>query len=63
MRSATVTAAQVLGKHNELGRIAPGFLADVIAVRGNPLEDLGALSKPALVIKDGFVIVEPSAPR
>lgn len=63
LRSATVTPAKVLGNENELGRVAPGFLADLIAVRGSPLDDLGALSKPALVIKDGVVVVELIAPR
>jgi len=55
LRAATTTAAKVLGKENELGRIAPGFVADLIAVRGDPLTDLSALDRPVLVIKDGRV--------
>lgn len=59
LRSATTTAAKALGKEKDLGRIAVGFIADVIAVRGDPLVDLKALEKPVLVIKDGVVACYP----
>jgi imidazolonepropionase-like amidohydrolase len=59
LRAATATAAAVLGKGKELGRIAPGYLADLVAVRGNPLERIEVLEKPLVVIKDG----RPSADR
>jgi len=35
----------------------PGKLADIVAVKGNPLEDISSLEKPLLVIKDGKVII------
>ncbi len=57
LRSATTTAAKVLGRENDLGRIAPGFGADVIAVRGNPLENLKVLEHPVVVIKEGKIVV------
>jgi imidazolonepropionase-like amidohydrolase len=55
LRAATATAAKVLGQENELGRIDEGAMADVIAVRGNPLEDVRALRKPVIVIRNGRI--------
>jgi imidazolonepropionase-like amidohydrolase len=43
IRSATVTNARLLGKEGELGVIQPGALADLLAVEGNPFEDLNVL--------------------
>ena len=57
VKSATITAAKVLGRETELGRVATGFLADVIAVRRDPLKDIRAIRNPVLVIKAGRVIV------
>ena len=58
LRAATVTAAEVLGKGGELGKIAPGFRADLIAVRSDPLADPAALRQPALVLKDGAIAAD-----
>lgn len=44
IRSATTTAAQLVGMESEIGRIAPGYLADLIAFRGNPLDDVNVLT-------------------
>jgi imidazolonepropionase-like amidohydrolase len=44
--SATRINAEILGKRGELGVIAPGALADLIAIEGNPLEDLTVLQRP-----------------
>ncbi len=43
--SATTSAARLLGLENEIGRIAPGFSADLIAVAGDPLADVRALER------------------
>jgi len=43
IRSATVNPAKLLGQEDRLGRISPGFAADLIAVEGNPLDDIGML--------------------
>ena len=56
--SATMQAAKVLRKENELGRVAPGFLADLMIVESNPLEDVSGLRKPLIVIKDGRIAVD-----
>jgi imidazolonepropionase-like amidohydrolase len=54
--SATSLAAESLGMGNRIGTIAPGYEADLIAVDGNPLADIGALEHVAFVMKGGTVI-------
>ncbi len=56
LASATTEAAQVLGLEAEIGRIAPGFSADIIAVDGNPLADVTVLEKVGFVMVRGRVI-------
>jgi imidazolonepropionase-like amidohydrolase len=55
IRSATVVAAELLG-WDEVGRIAPGCHADVIAVDKDPLEDITALEDVSFVMKAGEVV-------
>ena len=55
IRSATLAAADLLGAQAELGSIAAGKLADIIAVEGNPLDDIALLQKVSFVMKDGQV--------
>lgn len=54
LQAATYRAAQVLGV-NDIGQIEPGFRADVVAVAGNPLDDIALTRKVALVMKDGVI--------
>lgn len=54
--SATSLAAQSLGMGDTLGRIAPGYLADIIAVSGNPTEDITALQRVTFVMAQGRVV-------
>lgn len=56
LASATTGAAEVLGMEDEIGRIAPGFSADIIAVKGNPLEDVSVLENVDWVMVRGRVI-------
>jgi imidazolonepropionase-like amidohydrolase len=56
IKSATSVAAEFLGAGLPVGRVAPGYLADLIAVRGDPLADLGLLKHVAVVIKGGRVV-------
>jgi imidazolonepropionase-like amidohydrolase len=58
LRAATSTAAAVLRQDKSLGRLAPGYLADLVAVKGNPLEDISVLRKPVLVVKDGRIAMD-----
>ncbi len=55
IRSATSAAAEFLGIAGERGALAPGLAADIIAVAGNPLEDIRALERVTFVMKDGTV--------
>jgi imidazolonepropionase-like amidohydrolase len=56
IRSATVLAAELLGK-DDRGSIQAGLLADLIAVDGNPLEDVRELEDVRFVMKGGHIIV------
>jgi imidazolonepropionase-like amidohydrolase len=59
LRTATSNAAELLGKEKELGAVAPGYLADLVAVEGDPLADINvALNKVKWVMKDGAVVVD-----
>lgn len=53
--SATRTAAELLDVEDDLGRIESGRLADIVAVRGNPLEDIQRMENVHFVMKDGVV--------
>jgi imidazolonepropionase-like amidohydrolase len=53
LRSATLVAARLLRQEKRLGRLEPGFVGDVIAVKGNPLEDVRTVESPVFVMKDG----------
>ncbi|QSX37369.1 metal-dependent hydrolase family protein [Shewanella sedimentimangrovi] len=58
IQSATSVAAEVLGEP-KIGILEPGRFADVVGVRGNPLEDIQLLERVSLVIKDGKVVKIP----
>ncbi len=55
IKSATSRAAEMLDRQGEIGVLAPGAYADVIAVSADPLADISALGKVGFVMKDGKV--------
>jgi imidazolonepropionase-like amidohydrolase len=56
IRTQTINAAELLGLSDQVGAIEPARLADVIAVRGNPLEQIDDLSRVEFVMKGGKVL-------
>ena len=59
LRSATADAAAVIGRGEDLGRLAPGFRADLVALRADPLQDISATRQVALVMKGGALYRRP----
>jgi imidazolonepropionase-like amidohydrolase len=57
IHAATRNAADLLGMQNEVGTLETGKLADIIAVPGNPLQDIRALEHAGFVMKGGAVVV------
>jgi imidazolonepropionase-like amidohydrolase len=53
LRAATINGARLLRQEDNLGSLAVGKFADVLALRENPLNDIRALKRPALVMKGG----------
>ena len=61
IQSATSLPPELLGKRGELGVVAPGAYADLIAVAGDPLADISVLKTVQFVMKDGAVVKSPKA--
>lgn len=62
IKSATSTAASIMGVDQTVGTVVSGRLADLIVVDGNPLTDIGTLRNIVHVIKRGEVVVSPAQP-
>lgn len=58
LTAATANAARTCGRASEIGSLQPGYLADLLIVDGNPLDDLTALQRVQTVILAGQVILE-----
>lgn len=59
IQASTINAATMLKKQQDIGSIKEGKLADIIAVKGNPLDDISVLENVEWVIKDGKVYKQP----
>jgi imidazolonepropionase-like amidohydrolase len=55
IQAGTVNAARLLGWGDRIGALKAGYLADIVALPGDPLNDIGALQRVAFVMKDGVV--------
>jgi len=55
LRSDLINGAKLLGWAGQIGELKPGYYADVIAVKGNPLEDISAVTRVSFVMKDGEI--------
>ena len=59
LAAATTTGADVLGMTDRIGKVAPGFFADIVAVQGDPLADVNVVLKGVKwVMKGGKVVVD-----
>jgi imidazolonepropionase-like amidohydrolase len=56
IRAATVNAAQALGQSGQVGILKPGAWADIVAVDGDPLADIGELVHVDAVVKGGDLV-------
>jgi imidazolonepropionase-like amidohydrolase len=61
LQSATIVAAELMGWEGRVGSLAPGKMADLVAVRGDALEDLGLLADVDLVMKGGEILKRRTA--
>ena len=59
LETATIVAADLLGRGDSLGRLKPGFLADLVAVEGDPLHDIDVvINRVRWVMKEGVIVVD-----
>jgi len=63
IRAATSRAAEMLDEKGELGVVAPGAFADIVAVSGDPLKEIGELENVKFVMRDGVVYKNQIAAR
>jgi imidazolonepropionase-like amidohydrolase len=63
LQSDMINGARLLGWAGQIGELKPGYLADIIAVPGSPLEDITAVERVAFVMKGGVVVRLPADPR
>ena len=56
LQADMINGAKVLGWENEIGQLKPGYYADIVAVPGNPLDDITAVEHVSFVMKGGAVV-------
>ena len=55
IQAGTINGAKLLGWQDQIGELKPGYAADIVAVPGNPLDDITALQKVSFVMKNGVI--------
>jgi imidazolonepropionase-like amidohydrolase len=63
LQADLINGAKLLGWGGQIGELKPGFLADIVAVPGSPLEDITAVEHVAFVMKGGVIYRLPAAVR
>lgn len=58
LQAATTIAAELFGMNDRVGRLEPGYEADLIVLERNPLDDIGVVQDVLMVVSDGAVIVQ-----
>ena len=59
LQAGTLNGAKLLGWEGQIGALKPGYFADIVAVPGNPLTDIGVLQKVTFVMKGGVIYKRP----
>jgi len=59
LQAATLTSAELIERSHDLGRLAPGYLADIVAVPGDPTTDITVTQDVRFVMKDGHIHLRP----
>src|SRR5262249_3886314 len=59
IQAATMRAAELLGHDKDFGSVTAGKFADIVAVSGNPLDDISLMTKVSFVMKEGVVYKRP----
>ncbi len=57
IQAATINAATLLKQQDTLGSLSPGKYADIVAIPGNPLQDMSKMEQVSMVMKDGDVVL------
>ena len=59
IQAGTINGAKLLGWQDQIGALKPGYVADIVAVPGNPLDDITTLQKVSFVMKNGTIYRQP----
>ena len=63
IKTATSNAAALLGIQNKLGQLQKNYIADIIAVKGNPLLNIALLQQVGFVMKEGKIYKQPATAK